>query len=151
MAFNPCPRMPLRKGVKVLAIANIIFGVFCVVMLTVFLVLASLQPTDDEFKPDLKVILIVILTFYFLFAIFETGMSVFLLISTNNRNTKRCNIWLVITGIILGFAILGPFSQMVFGKASYESVWLIGWIPYKIYECLVVFSFVKHINETNEE
>ncbi|ODM89940.1 hypothetical protein Ocin01_16745 [Orchesella cincta] len=110
MAFNPCPCMSVGKGVKVLALVDAILAALFVVGLTVLLALVALHPPHQH---DIKVITIVTFTFYLVFNLSEIALAMILLSAAKNQNTKKCNIWLVATCIMVGLTMLGLLSQIV--------------------------------------
>ncbi|ODM89941.1 hypothetical protein Ocin01_16744 [Orchesella cincta] len=156
MAFNPCPCVPIEGSVKGFAFFDGHFkkqvvGILRIIWGTTLLVFVSLEPADHPHLHHLKVAAIVILSFFLVFTLSEIGLAVLLFSGVKNRSSSKCSLWLVVTGIIVGFSILTAISrQLVNGDTELVLLGMVIWILFKIYESLVVYAFIQGVNGGNK-
>ncbi|CAL8083778.1 unnamed protein product [Orchesella dallaii] len=143
----------IGRGVKMLAVLNgMMNGILSAIyVITLILILIDQQP-NTSYPTTLGV---------FFLAMFPTGLVLFLLdfvLSTvlftgaKKRSPKICKIWMIITGFIIGLCFVRFLvNRLVVGYVNLLDIWVFFWIPFKIFEILVVYALFREVTDGIQE
>ncbi|ODM88038.1 Major facilitator superfamily domain-containing protein 6 [Orchesella cincta] len=150
--MNLCPCTSLQKGVKILAIIDLVSSALSFGLGVFFLVALFAVPADElDLDHDQKTVYIVAMAILLILCVGEILLAVMLFRGAKKNNYKSCRVWFLVT---IGIVILSIISIIVnsslgkFEGGSFASGLI--HILYKIYEILVVYSFTQTLSHTGE-
>ncbi|CAL8083831.1 unnamed protein product [Orchesella dallaii] len=141
-----CPCMSLQQGVKILAIIDAVLSTLGVVLYTLALIVLLADSEDLDLPTDEKTVGVFIIALAIFIAILQILLAFRLYYGGVNRDSRNCRIWLIISVVIItviGICFIVNVSTRRFDE-YYGAGSVIG-LVYKIYEMLVVSSFIKQL------
>ncbi|CAL8083772.1 unnamed protein product [Orchesella dallaii] len=152
MAFNACPCMPLGKGVKILAVLNAILdGILCAI-LVVLLILDLDGLPKTPYPTSLRVFFIVMFPAGLVLYLLDFGLSIVLFTGVKRRSPNIFKIWSMFMGFIIVLCVLCFFGKVfVEGYLTILDILVVFWVPFKIFEILVVYALFREVTDGMEE
>ncbi|ODM90745.1 hypothetical protein Ocin01_15941 [Orchesella cincta] len=144
-----CPCMSLQKGVTVLAVIDaVLSSIFLALYILGLVALLAISKEDLEVTTEEKNIGIATCAIAIVIAILQILLALRLYYGGKNRDTRNCRVWLIATVVVVTIMVISFILNVSAGKfeGSSGAASLLD-LTYKIYEMLVVSSFVKQLGQ----
>ncbi|CAL8097649.1 unnamed protein product [Orchesella dallaii] len=146
-----CPCMRLQTGVKLLSIIDALLTLLFVVVCVVTLV--TVLNFDDQKLEGLKLkgyknLLVAMVVLDMIVSILQFILDIILYNAAIKRSWAKCFVWLVVTGITLTKYIYNIAKNSTLpGFSASAYVYGILFFIFKLYEMVVVFSFIQQVRK----
>ncbi|OXA40473.1 uncharacterized protein LOC110860572 [Folsomia candida] len=146
MAVNPCC-MPLQRGVIIMAIIDIVFAIFDLVVVILAIIAVTVNRDDHpELENEEITVTIVVCIILLIIAILGLLLSIRLYFGAQRRDIRNCRLWLIVKLVLFCIDLISLIVNFSAGDAGpLGSIVAILIMVYRIYMMYVVYCFIQEL------